>query len=86
MLKELPLLFNKTAINEDFTDLKVQKLNLNEVVKDYSVNKINDKVQKAVGKLVGRSSFKNDFVKKYENYKLLEKISVRKIFFRISDW
>ncbi len=80
MLKELPLLFDETAINEDFANPKVQKLNLDEVAKDYSVNEINDKVQKAVGKLVGHSSFKVDFVKKYENYKLLEKISVRKIF------
>jgi ATP-dependent clp protease, ATPase subunit, putative len=80
MLKELPLLFDETAINEDFANPKVQKLNLDEVAKDYSVNEINDKVQKAVDKLVGHSLFKADFVKKYENYKLLEKISVRKIF------
>ena len=80
MLKELPLLFDETAINEDFANPKVQKLNLDEVAKDYSVNEINDKVQKAVDKLVGHSLFKVDFVKKYENYKLLEKISVRKIF------
>lgn len=80
MLKELPLLFDETTINEDFANQKVQELNLDEVAKDYSVNEINDKVQKAVGKLVGHSLFKADFVKKYENYKLLEKISVRKIF------
>lgn len=80
MLKELPLLFDETSINEDFANPKVQKLNLDEVAKDYSINEINDKVQKAVDKLVGHSSFKADFVKKYENYKLLEKISVRKIF------
>lgn len=80
MLKELPLLFDETAINEDFANPKVQKLNLDEVAKDYSVNEINDKVQKAVDKLVGHSLFKADFVKKYENYKLLERISVRKIF------
>lgn len=80
MLKELPLLFDETAINEDFANPKVQKLNLDEVAKDYSVNEINDKVQKAVDKLVGHSLFKADFVKKYKNYKLLEKISVRKIF------
>ena len=80
MLKEAPLLFGEIVINEDFANPKVQKHTLDELVKDHSVNEINDKVQESVGKLVGHSSFKADFVKKYKIYKLLEKINVRKIF------
>ena len=49
-------------------------------MKDRSNTEFRNKIQEAASKLIGHDLFKEDFVQKYANFILLEKIGVRKIF------
>lgn len=80
VLKELPLLFEDEEINEDFANPEVQNFNPDDVMKDRSNTEFRNKIQEAASKLIGHDLFKEDFVQKYANFILLEKIGVRKIF------
>ena len=80
VLKELPLLFEDEEINENFANPEVQNFNPDDETKDSSDTEFSNKIQEAARNLIGHDLFKEDFVKKYENFILLERIGVRKIF------
>lgn len=78
--KALPLLFEDEKINEDFANPKVQNLKSDDEMEDSDNVEFSDKISVAVNKLIGHDRFKTDFVQKYTNFRLLERIGVRKIF------
>ena len=80
VLKELPLLFEDEEINENFANPKVQNFNPDDETKDSNDTEFSNKIQEAVSNLIGHDLFKEDFVQKYKNFILLERIGVRKIF------
>ncbi|MDG3131621.1 AAA family ATPase [Streptococcus suis] len=80
ILKELPLLFEDEEINEDFANLEVQNFNPDNETEDGADIEFGDKIQDAISDLIGHDVFKENFVQKYANFILLEKIGVRKIF------
>ena len=80
VLKELPLLFEDEEINENFANPEVQNFNPDDTTKDSSDTEFSNKIQEAASNLIGHDLFKEDFIQKYENFILLERIGVRKIF------
>ncbi|HFU4487494.1 TPA: AAA family ATPase [Streptococcus suis] len=78
--KALPLLFEDEKINEDFANPKVQNLKSDDEMVDSDNVEFSDKISVAVNKLIGHDRFKTDFVQQYTNFRLLERIGVRKIF------
>lgn len=80
VLKELPLLFEDEEINENFANPEVQNFNPDDETKGSSNTEFSNKIQEAVSNLIGHDLFKEDFVQKYENFILLERIGVRKLF------
>ncbi|HFI0292799.1 TPA: AAA family ATPase [Streptococcus suis] len=78
--KALPLLFEDEKINEDFANPKVQNLKSDDEMEDSDNVEFSDKISVVVNKLIGHDRFKTDFVQKYTNFRLLERIGVRKIF------
>lgn len=78
--KALPLLFEDEKINEDFANPKVQNLKSDDEMEDSDNVEFSDKISVAVNKLIGHDQFKTDFVQQYTNFRLLERIGVRKIF------
>lgn len=80
VLKELPLLFEDEEINENFANPEVQNFNPDDKTKDSSDTEFSNKIQEVASNLIGHDLFKEDFIQKYENFILLERIGVRKIF------
>ena len=80
VLKELPLLFEDEEINKNFANPEVQNFNPDDETKDSSDTEFSNKIQEAASNLIGHDLFKEDFIQKYENFILLERIGVRKIF------
>ena len=80
VLKELPLLFEDEEINENFANPEVQNFNPDDKMKDSSDTEFSNKIQEAASNLIGHDLFKEDFIQKYKNFILLERIGVRKIF------
>lgn len=80
VLKELPLLFEDEEINENFANPEVQNFNPDDQTKDNSDTEFSNKIQEAANNLIGHDLFKKDFIQKYKNFILLERIGVRKIF------
>ena len=80
VLKELPLLFEDEEINKNFANPEVQNFNSDDETKDSSDTEFSNKIQEVASNLIGHDLFKEDFIQKYENFILLERIGVRKIF------
>lgn len=80
IMKELPLLFEDEEINEEFASSEVQNFNPDDDTEDDGDIEFGDRIQEAVSNLIGHDVFKQDFVQKYANFILLERIGVRKIF------
>lgn len=80
ILKELPLLFENEEINKDFAKPEVQTFNPDKEVTDIGNFEFSEKIQGAVNNLIGHDIFKEDFIQKYANFMLLERIGARKIF------
>ena len=80
VLKELPLLFEDEEINKNFANPEVQNFNPDDETKDSSDTEFSNKIQEVASNLIGHDLFKEDFIQKYENFILLERIGVRKIF------
>lgn len=78
IIKELPFIFEGIEINENLFGLIVQDID-SEKENNCELN-LDSNLQSAVKKLIGHDKFKDDFIKKYQNFILLESISVRKIF------
>lgn len=79
-MKELPLLFEDEEINEEFASPEVQNFNPDDDTEDDGDIEFGDRIQEVVSNLIGHDVFKQDFVQKYANFILLERIGVRKIF------
>ncbi|HEL2323252.1 AAA family ATPase [Streptococcus suis] len=80
IMKELPLLFEDEEINEEFASSEVQNFNPDDDTEDDGDIEFGDRIQEVVSNLIGHDVFKQDFVQKYANFILLERIGVRKIF------
>ncbi|HEL1653050.1 AAA family ATPase [Streptococcus suis] len=80
IMKELPLLFEDEEINEEFASPEVQNFNPDDDTEDDGDIEFGDRIQEVVSNLIGHDVFKQDFVQKYANFILLERIGVRKIF------
>lgn len=80
IMKELPLLFEDEEINEEFASSEVQNFNPDDDMEDDGDIEFGDRIQEVVSNLIGHDVFKQDFVQKYANFILLERIGVRKIF------
>ena len=78
IIKELPFIFEGIEINENLFGLIVQDID-SEKENNCELN-LDSNLQFAVKTLIGHDKFKDDFIKKYQNFILLESISVRKIF------
>lgn len=80
IMKELPLLFEDEEINEEFASSEVRNFNPDDDTEDDGDIEFGDRIQEVVSNLIGHDVFKQDFVQKYANFILLERIGVRKIF------
>lgn len=76
--KETPFLFEDDEINFDFASPKIPVIS-DEYIQDIGSIE-DDKIQDAISKLVGHDLFKDEFVQRYANFKLLERVGARKIF------
>lgn len=78
LIKELPFIFEGIEINENLLDNIVQDID-SEKENNCELN-LDSNLQFVVNTLIGHNKFKDDFIKKYQNFILLESIGVRKIF------
>ncbi|WP_159593301.1 AAA family ATPase [Streptococcus halichoeri] len=76
---ETPFLFEDEEINFDFAVPEIPEIS-NEYTRDIDSIEDENKIQDAIRKLVGHDLFKDEFVQRYANFKLLERVGVRKIF------
>ncbi|MBE6164099.1 MAG: ATP-dependent Clp protease ATP-binding subunit [Streptococcus gallolyticus] len=83
VIREIPLIFEQEEIEFECSlnrENKAQSINESEENIDRKEKDIGESLENVFENIIGHNQFKNEFMRKYLNFQMLQKLSVRKIF------